>query len=329
MIKIKFEFNIHVQDDRPIEPSSLQREGITPPSCRTDFVAFAESEIHNARQRKRFSTARNHQTAVRSFINFTRQTVIPLDTISEELIDDYQQWLRQKSICPNTISCYMRCLRSIYNKAIDASGTTPRNPFGKAYTGHAATIKRSIPAADIRKIKEADLHGKKSLQLTRDIFLFCYYTLGMPFVDVAFLKTTNIQDSTIIYYRHKTGQQIRIKLEPCMTDIISAYHQPHSPYLFPIITTDDEEHAHHQYLTALGNYNRNLKRIAQLAKVSCKLTSYVARHSWASNAYEENVDLPVISKALGHTDTKTTLIYIRGINDARLEQANRDMLSKI
>lgn len=223
----------------------------------------------------------------------------------------------------------MRSLRALYHRAAAEAGIETGKPFGKVYTGHAETVKRSVSTDDIRSIRRADLRSKPSLELTRDIFLFCYYAMGMPFVDVAFLRKDNIKDGFIVYYRHKTGQQIRIKLESCMYHIMKKYEQADRPYLFPIISSEEQRLAHHQYVVALGRYNRCLKRIARIANVESNLTSYVVRHSWASNAYEQNVDLPVISKALGHTDTQTTLIYIRGINDQRLEHANRKLLKNI
>ena len=334
MIKIKFEFNIHVLKEGNTVASTLttgKQVNSTEELVKkvADFFAISRLEIDKAERKGRFSTARNYQTAIRSLRRFVGKAELPLHLMDGMLMEQYQRWLREKGICPNTSSCYMRSLRALYNRAAAEAGIETGKPFGKVYTGHAETVKRSVSTDDIRSIRRADLRSKPSLELTRDIFLFCYYAMGMPFVDVAFLRKDNIKDGFIVYYRHKTGQQIRIKLESCMYHIMKKYEQADRPYLFPIISSEEQRLAHHQYVVALGRYNRCLKRIARIANVESNLTSYVVRHSWASNAYEQNVDLPVISKALGHTDTQTTLIYIRGINDQRLEHANRKLLKNI
>lgn len=334
MIKIKFEFNIHVLKEGNTVASTLttgKQVNSTEELVKkvADFFAISRLEIDKTERKGCFSTARNYQTAIRSLRRFVGKAELPLHLMDVMLMEQYQRWLREKGICPNTSSCYMRSLRALYNRAAAEAGIETGKPFGKVYTGHAETVKRSVSTDDIRSIRRADLRSKPSLELTRDIFLFCYYAMGMPFVDVAFLRKDNIKDGFIVYYRHKTGQQIRIKLESCMYHIMKKYEQADRPYLFPIISSEEQRLAHHQYVVALGRYNRCLKRIARIANVESNLTSYVVRHSWASNAYEQNVDLPVISKALGHTDTQTTLIYIRGINDQRLEHANRKLLKNI
>ena len=340
MIKIKFELRINVYHEKASdvhitnskENPSFEEKGsacIEDKAADTDFMAFAEQEVRRAAANGHFSTSRNYQTALRSLTTFAGSAKLSVSQIDGTLMERYQRWLVCNGICPNTISCYMRSLRTLYNRTVSEMGINSVNPFDKVFTGHTETVKRSIPATDIRKIINADLKGKKSLEQARDIFLFCYCALGMPFVDVAFLRKTNIKNGFITYCRHKTGQQIRIKVEPCMKRIIKKYETTDSNYVFPIISTEQEDTAHHQYLVALGRYNRNLKKITKLAKISTALTSYVVRHSWASNAFEQNVDLPVISKALGHRDTKTTLTYIRGINDNRLDEANRKLLRSI
>lgn len=100
-----------------------------------------------------------------------------------------------------------------------------------------------------------------------------------------------------------------------------------SDYLFPIIRSLDPKKAYRQYQVSLGVYNKNLKELSHMAGIKANLTSYVVRHTWASLAYEKNVELNVISKALGHTNTQTTQIYIREINDERLAEANHALLS--
>ena len=249
--------------------------------------------------------------------------------ISPELMADYAQWLRQQGISMNTVSCYLRSLRAIYNKVVKQYNLDDRKPFKDLFTGHTKTMKRSATDDDIKRLQAMILPKHSTLQLSRDIFLFSLYAQGMPFVDVAFLHKEQIRDGQIVYERHKTGQQIVVKIEGCIQEIINRYSRADSDFVFPIITAHHPAQAYKQYQSSLRSYNRNLHKLEKLAGLKRNLTSYVVRHTWASVAYDTNVDLAVIASALGHTNTNTTRIYIRDINNRRLAEANREVLSRI
>lgn len=283
---------------------------------------MAEAVIEKWKTDKSPSTNANYLTALRSLKNFTKNKNVTLGGLNEALVKAYEHWLREKGVCLNTISCYMRSLRSLYHQ-LGGKG----DPFSAVFTGSTKTEKRAISIESVRKIRQLRLRRGSRIDFTRDIFLFSTYTLGMPFVDVAYLRRQNLCDGAIVYMRHKTQQTIRVPIEPCMMEIIRKYANPDSDYLFPIIRTDNPREAYRQYQNHLGVYNKMLKELARLAGIEANLTSYVVRHTWASLAYEKNVELSVISKALGHTDPQTTQIYIREINDERLATANRTLLA--
>ena len=222
------------------------------------------------------------------------------------------------------MSCYIRSLRSIYNLLV---GNTLI--FNNAFTGGTRTRKRSLSVDDVKKIKALRLKGMPQLEMARDLFLFSIYALGMPFVDMAFMKKENVQFDSIYYMRHKTNQPVFVPLEPCMKDIIRKYQHSDTAYLFPILTTREQPQAYLQYQNKLNSYNRLLKKLSSLAGLNVNLSSYVVRHTWASLAYSSNVELNVISKALGHTNTNTTQIYIRELEDYRLKDANHVVLGAI
>ena len=269
------------------------------------------------------STLANYSTAIRSLDIFFNDH--PQQTqLDEQLLSAYQFWLQQKGICLNTVSCYIRSLRSIYNQLV---GNTLI--FNNAFTGGTRTRKRSLSVEDVKKLKALRLKGMPQLEMARDLFLFSIYALGMPFVDMAFMKKENVQFDSIYYMRHKTNQPVVVPLEPCMKDIIRKYQHSDTAYLFPILTTTEQPQAYLQYQNKLNSYNRLLKKLSSLAGLNVNLSSYVVRHTWASLAYSSNVELNVISKALGHTNTNTTQIYIRELEDYRLKDANHIVLGAI
>ena len=305
MIRINIEFKINIYRDsgKQVNKSASRKDATN----RESFLDFARNEIEKSAKNKSFSTVKNYQTAIRSLKEYARDKDITFGQIDENFMFGYQKWLQQKGVCLNTISCYIRSLRSIYNVASEQGKTVHQNPFKKVYTGNAKTDKRSMEPEEIKRLQEVSVRSGSFQEMARDIFLFCFYALGMPFVDFAFLRKSQIHDDVLTYDRRKTGQRINVKIEPCMQQIIKRYWNPESEYVFPIITTTDRYIAYKQYQDALSRYNRTLKSLAKRAHISKRLTSYCARHTWASVAFQQNVDLSVISKALGHTDNK--LLY--------------------
>lgn len=293
------------------------------------FATLAQQVINDEMLYKSSSTVDNYQTALRSFISFAGSSLL-VGEIDQLLMEHYQQHLKAKGICLNTISCYMRSLRTVYNKVVARKKTKVKeNPFATVFMGKTKTRKRSITEEDILRIKQLVLPENSYLKLCQDTLLFSLYALGMPFVDMAHLKRSQISNGIIMYYRHKTKQPVHIRIEPCIQEIIDRYHNPESKYVFPFLTSENKMKALRQYLTNLGRYNRTLKRIAAMAGVSANITSYTMRHTWASLAFRNNIDLPIISKALGHTNTNTTITYIREIDDAPVAEANHKLLEKL
>ena len=295
---------------------------------RFPFITLLTTET-NSSERGIWLRLYNYRTAIRSFRSFLQGHELMVRDVSPGLMADYAQWLRQRGTSMNTASCYLRSLRAIYNKVVKQYDLEDRKPFQDLFTGHTKTVKRSATDDDIKRLQAMILPKNSTLQLSRDIFLFSLYAQGMPFVDVAFLRKDQIRDGMIVYERHKTGQQIIVKIEGCMQEIIDRYSKADSDFVFPIITTHTPAQAYKQYQSSLRTYNRNLHKLEKVAGLKRSLTSYVVRHTWASIAYDTNIDLAVIASALGHTNTNTTRIYIRDINNRRLAEANKKVLGRI
>ena len=172
----------------------------------------------------------------------------------------------------------MRSLRAVYNKAVEQGLTEQKEPFVNVFTGISRTRKRSIEKADINKLRAVQVKPGSFMQLVRDVFLFCFYACGMPFVDVAFLKKSQIKGGMLVYHRRKTDQVVQIKLEPCMQEIINRYRSDGSDYVFPFLTSQDEDTAYREYKRKFSYYNKTLKTLGKLAGVDKPLSSYVAKH---------------------------------------------------
>ena len=297
----------------------------------TTLLTYFGQQIVYLKAREKFGTARNYQRTLNSFSCFLQGRDIPLDACTESLIVAYDDWLSLRNVVRNTRSFYMRILRAVYNKAVKQGLVRQGLPFLEVYTGVDFTRKRAMDETYLVRLIHLDLENRPSLRLARDAFLFSYYMRGMSFVDIAYLKKTDVSQETITYVRKKTGQRLSIHMEPCMKDIIQRYSRltPESPYVFPFVTNDEAEQAFAQYQNSLGRFNRLLKRLGKIIGLSKPLSSYMARHTWANSAREHNIPLPVISAGMGHSSEKTTRIYLASLENSVIDKANRLLLASL
>lgn len=291
------------------------------------FFPFMQRVISRLRQLGRERTAENYIAARNSFLRFSGREDLLLDDIRDGLVTDYEAWLKAQGVAMNTVSFYMRILRAVYHRAVEQGLTPQRHPFRHVYTGIGKTVKRAITLADIRRIKHLDLDGKPALDFARDLFIFAFYTRGMSFVDMAYLKKKDLHDGTLTYRRRKTGQLLCIRWEACMQTIIDKYTDGRSDYLLPIIRKQGDETR--QYRNAMRLANNRLKEIARLAGLEANLTMYVSRHSWASIARSRHVPMAVISEGMGHDSESTTRIYLAALDSTEIDQANRMILGEL
>ena len=294
------------------------------------FVSYIDEEIRKLSNAGRNGTAQNYKAAMNSFTKFIRNENFPLSSFTEEIVQKYESWLRNRYLSRNTISFYMRQLRSIYNKAVKANLTEQTFPFDNVYTGIDKTKKRAVDISVITKLIALDLSYSSSLCFARDLFLLSFYMRGMAFVDMAYLKHDNIKNGVIRYIRHKTDIMLEIKIEQCISDIINRYaSKSNLGYLLPIITRTDAEKAYTQYKNKRSYYNKLLKKISQLIGPDILLTSYVSRHSWATIARNMNISLAVISAGMGHSSETMTRIYLTSLEASTIDQANSAILNHI
>ena len=274
-------------------------------------------------------TAETYHSTLKSFMKYRDERDILLEDIDSDVLQMYEAYLQKRHISKNTCSFYMRILRAVYNRAIEKELTENRHPFKHVYTGIEKTVKRAIPLKTVKQIKNLDLPIQSPLEFARDMFLFSFYTRGMSFIDMAYLKKTNLANGMLSYRRRKTGQQLFIRWEKCMQEIVDKHDRHNdSPYMLPIIIPDRKDERA-QYKNMLYRTNKSLKKVALLAKLPIPLTMYVARHSWASAAKSKNIPISVISEGMGHDSETTTQIYLASLDTAVVDRANRIILKDL
>jgi integrase len=299
---------------------------------------FMESLIIKFKQNGNIRTSETYTAALNSFKKFLASQAskddyrkdedIMLDSLTSEIMEAYEAWHKQRGNSPNTISFYTRILRAVYHRAVEDDIIENRNPFRHVYTGVDKTVKRALPLSTIKKIKALDLSISPPLDFARDMFIMSFYLRGMSFIDMAYLKKTDLKNGSIVYRRRKTGQQLTIAWAPEMQAILDKYPDNPTQYLLPIIKTEgiNERCA---YRNIGYNINHNLKKIAGMVGINIPLTMYVARHSWASAAKAKGIPLSVISEGMGHDSEATTQIYLASLDTSVVDKANSLILSSL
>ena len=281
------------------------------PECVTVFD-FMQKQIDRKREMKRFGTARTYTNTLRSFREFRGNNELTFTELTQEMMEQYEAWMTHRGLKQNTIRFYLRTLNTLTRKAIDEHLMEDRQLFAKARLSYVKTTKRAITESQIRRIERLDLSGKPAQALARDMFMFSFYMRGMSFVDMAFLRKADLKYGMLSYCRRKTNQHLT----------------RNTPYLLPIITrTDGTEYK--QYRNREECINRALKSIGVAAGLKIPLTTYVARHSWASIARNMNISIAIISEGMGHQSYRTTQIYLDSIDTARIDDANNRIIHRI
>lgn len=295
------------------------------PGAIVGLVSFTRKLIEDLKKIGKKSIVKRFEAVLNSFLRYTDGNEVGWNEISSTFILGYEEFLMKRGLCRNSTSFYMRNLRAIVNRALEQDFEVPRNPFKHVYMGVDKTIKRAVDLDEIRRIRDIDLSGHPSLDFARKVFMFAFYTRGMSFVDIAFLKKSDMNNGMITYSRRKTRKQLTVRIEPETRSLIDSFGENNTPFLLPILV-DRAIATEQQYENAYFRINRNLQKVGRMLGLDTKLTLYVARHAWASIAHSNNVALSTISKAMGHDSEKTTLIYLQSLDTSLVDKANSDII---
>lgn len=307
------------------------RVGGTHPADRTpDLVNCFSRCIARLEAQGRFGSATNYRMACRRLVCYTGGTV-HLSDITRAWVREYESWLRSGGLCHNSVSFHLRYVRAVYNAAAAEANCEPfanpfTNPFAHVRTTPAATGKRAIRAADMQRIRDCELSAADWRKaLARDMFLFSFYARGMSFVDMVYLRKSDVRDGVLTYSRRKTGQVLSMSVEPPLERLIARYDNP-SPYVLPLLAGDDSYRA---YRVQQRRMNRSISALGRELGFEVPLTFYVARHTWATLARDTGAPIQFISEGMGHTSERTTRIYLRQLDRGRIDELNRCVIASV
>ena len=228
----------------------------------------------------------------------------------------------------------------LYNRAItDRVVKRDNYPFNdfKVSDFHEQTMKRAISKEDIKRIIELDLrtvttYHSPYLSLGRDLFLFSYLSCGINLTDMARIRYCDIFEGRLSYHRQKTGKLISFQLQPLALEIIDKYRKTDArqdDYVFPILDRrihKTETQKRDRIHKAMKATNHALKRIGEKLDIPISLTTYVARHSYATVLKRSGVSTAIISESLGHSSEKVTQIYLDSFENSQIDEAMKNLL---
>lgn len=300
------------------------------------FTSFAREVVDELQRESRFATAHIYHYALEALTSSIGGGEIFWGGISKSALRNFQLYLENHQKCYNTISTYIRALRAIYNRAVDRGYIKGEyRLFANLKTGVASERKLALTASQMNVLLSDDSFRQlpSDVQRAQDVLRLMLLLQGMPYVDLVHLRKSDIKGDMLVCRRRKTGTELCIRLMPQTLRLIERYrnHDDSSPYLLDILTSNlSGEAAFDEYNHCLRRLNLSLTRLAEMCGMgNLKLSSYTARHTWATLAKYCQVPEEVISEGLGHSSLDVTRTYLKSFETDELDRANRIVNSYI
>ena len=260
------------------------------------------------------------------------EEMLVTDVFTAGKLKEYEAWLRSRNASWNTVSTYMRVLKAVYNRLVEAKRLTyDARLFDSVYTKVEAQSKRSLTEEQMNTLLRTDFEKlPEDVQNVLAYFLLMFLFRGMPFIDMAYLRKQDLKEHCITYCRHKTGKKMVVRIPHEATALFEKCRnkKTDSGYLFPILdeTTENEKKLYENYRQALRTFNRKLAKMAALLLPGTNISSYTARHTWATLAFYSGIPIGIISKALGHSSIKVTETYLKPFENEKVDAANDELI---
>lgn len=311
-------------------------------NAKDDLRLYIPEVIGMLKREGKFPAMHVYACTLRSYEKFCAEERHPKNTTASlsmqeiftpERLKEYEDWLAGQQSSPNTISTYMRTLQAVYNRWM-SPGIEGYNPvlFKDVYTNVESRTKRALTAEQMEQLRNTDfsvLTLRQQQVLT--YFLLMFMLRGMPFIDLAHLRKSDLRNRRITYRRHKTGKLMVVDVPPDAMRLLQKYRdKTDSEYLFPLLHGGlfMEEH-HHRYQETLRHFNRELARLMKQLLPGVSVSSYTARHTWATLAYHSGVPVGLISQSLGHSSIRVTMTYLKPFDAEVIDRINRQVISLV
>ena len=295
-------------------------------------LAFMKQVATGLQMEGNFGTAHVYRSSLNAIIAYRGKKDFVFSEVTSEWLKGFEVYLRSRGCSWNTVSTYLRTFRAVYNRAVDLQAPYVPYLFRSVYTGTRADHKRALGDEDMKKVftKLSRASGAPlAVYQAQELFILMFSLRGMPFVDLAYLRKSDLRDNVITYRRRKTGRPLSVTLTPEAMALVKKYmnRDSSSPYLFPLLRSrEGTKEAYREYQLALRSFNQQLMLLGELLGLGDKLSSYTARHTWATTAYYCEIHPGIISEAMGHSSITVTETYLKPFRNKKIDEANKQVL---
>ena len=302
-------------------------EKVTNPIKLTTVGALFKEHLRSLEEEKRTGYRLSIQQTYNSLLKFNRHLDIPFSEMDVNWLKRYEIWQRKQGKSENTIGIRFRNIRMIFNLAVNMGLAKQEDyPFRKFKVSklQQETMKRALTKEDVHTIMDFPTAGKDFyVRLAINLFTFSYFMGGINFVDMAHLTEKNLVNGRLVYHRKKTGKLINLPMQERAMLALEEYKGTNKPYLFPILSTrhKTEQQKANRLHKVITKVNKVLKEIGKELNIPIKLTTYVARHSYATVLKRAGVATSIISETLGHSSERVTQIYLDGFENNQIDEA--------
>ena len=303
------------------------------------MAPYMKSVIEKLMVEKKRPAVHTYNATLNSFTEFSgiqgTEEMPVTEVFTSGKLKEYEIWLRNRNASWNTVSTYMRVLKAVYNRLVeDEYLNYNAKLFEDVYTKVEAQTKRSLTEGQMNTLLRTDFEKlPKDIQNALAYFLLMFLFRGMPFIDLAYLRKQDLKGNCITYCRHKTGKKMVVRIPKEATALFEKCRNKKndSGYLFPILdeTAENDRKLYENYRQALRTFNRKLARMAVLLLPDAKISSYTARHTWATLAFYSGIPIGIISKALGHSSIKVTETYLKPFENEKVDAANDELIMSV
>jgi integrase len=289
-----------------------------------DFFAFAEEAVGNYKADGKISTSITHASTIKTLKDYVNNASIMFQDITPDFLSKYERYLQTKQkLKTNTIHKHLKFLRKLFNDALRLNKIDyEHNPFTKYKLKLAKTTRSFLSDEELLAIENVPTVPGERMDLHKHMFIFAAYTGGLRISDMLKLTWGNFDGSHIHISIHKTKSQLSIKLPNKAIEIINRYHSKQTKptdFIFPMlengIDLNNPQVSYNQISSATAYVNKNLKLLAEKAKIGKHLSFHISRHTWATRALKKGISIDKVSKIMGHAQIRETMIYAKIVNE--------------
>lgn len=301
-----------------------------------NLISFMKQVVDELQDSGNLGTAHVYKSSLNTILAFHGTQRLQFRQITPAWLKRFEVSLRARGCSWNTVSTYLRTLRAVYNRAVECR-KAPYVPhlFRSVYTGTRADRRRALDGEDMKRVFTRLSHLDNTvpeLGRAQELFILMFLLRGLPFVDLAYLRKSDLHGNVITYRRRKTGRALSVTLTPEAMMLLQKYmnRDRMSPYLFPILRSrEGSKEAYREYQLALRNFNYRLELLGKILGLQNRLSSYTARHTWATTAYYCEIHPGIISEAMGHSSITITETYLKPFRSKKIDDANRQVVDYV